>query len=51
LDPRQLSKVPVIFGEKDIIKTMQLTPGIKSGGDGSSGFFVPDRGLEGQGAS
>jgi len=40
LDPRQLSKVPVIFGEKDIIKTMQLTPGIKSGGDGSSGFFV-----------
>ena len=40
LDIRQLSKVPVIFGEKDIIKTMQLTPGIKSGGDGSSGFYV-----------
>ena len=40
LDMRQLSKVPVIFGEKDIIKTMQLTPGIKSGGDGSSGFYV-----------
>lgn len=40
LDIKQLSKVPVIFGEKDIIKTMQLTPGIKSGGDGSSGFFV-----------
>lgn len=40
LDPKQLSKVPVIFGEKDIIKTMQLLPGIKSGGDGSSGFYV-----------
>ena len=40
LDPRQLAKVPVLFGEKDIIKTMQLTPGIKSGGDGSSGFYV-----------
>ena len=40
LDMKQLSKVPVIFGEKDIIKTMQLTPGIKSGGDGSSGFYV-----------
>ena len=40
LDIRQLSKVPVIFGEKDLIKTMQLTPGIKSGGDGSSGFYV-----------
>ncbi len=40
LDPRQLSKIPVIFGEKDIIKSMQLMPGIKSGGDGSSGFYV-----------
>ena len=40
LDMKQIAKVPVIFGEKDIIKTMQLKPGIKSGGDGSSGFFV-----------
>ena len=40
LDIRQIAKVPVIFGEKDIIKTMQLRPGVKSGGDGSSGFFV-----------
>lgn len=40
LDIRQLEKVPVIFGEKDLIKTMQLKPGVKSGGDGSSGFFV-----------
>lgn len=40
LDPKQLAKIPVIFGEKDIIKSMQLTPGIKSGGDGSSGFYV-----------
>ena len=40
LDPQTLAKVPVIFGEKDIIKTMQLTPGIKSGGDGNAGFYV-----------
>jgi hypothetical protein len=40
LDMKQIAKVPVIFGEKDIIKTMQLKPGVKSGGDGSSGFFV-----------
>ncbi len=40
LNPKQLAKIPVLFGEKDIIKSMQLTPGIKSGGDGSSGFFV-----------
>ncbi len=40
LDPQTLAKVPVIFGERDIIKTMQLTPGIKSGGDGNAGFYV-----------
>lgn len=36
----EIKNVPVIFGEKDILKTIQLLPGIKSGGDGSSGFFV-----------
>jgi hypothetical protein len=40
LDPKQLAKIPVIFGEKDIIKSMQLLPGVKGGGDGSSGFYV-----------
>jgi hypothetical protein len=35
-----VSKIPVIFGEKDILKTAQLLPGIKSAGEGSSGFFV-----------
>lgn len=40
LDVKEISKLPVIFGEKDILKTMQLLPGIKSGGDGGGGFFV-----------
>jgi hypothetical protein len=31
---------PALFGEKDILKTIQLLPGIKSAGDGNSGFFV-----------
>ena len=35
-----IAKIPVIFGEKDILKTAQLLPGIKSAGEGSSGFFV-----------
>ena len=35
-----VAKIPVIFGEKDIIKTAQLLPGIKSAGEGSAGFFV-----------
>ena len=40
LDVNEISKIPVIFGEKDVIKTLQLTPGIKSGGDGNAGLFV-----------
>lgn len=36
----EISKIPVIFGEKDILKTLQLLPGVKSAGDGNSGFYV-----------
>jgi len=32
--------IPVIFGEKDLLKTIQLLPGIKTAGDGNSGIFV-----------
>jgi len=40
LDLRQVNNVPVIFGEKDVLKTIQLLPGVKSIGDGNSGFYV-----------
>lgn len=40
LQINEISKIPVIFGEKDILKTLQLLPGIKSAGDGNSGFYV-----------
>ncbi|MBI3238016.1 MAG: TonB-dependent receptor [Flavobacteriia bacterium] len=40
LDPKELSKIPVLFGEKDIIKTMQLLPGVKSAGEGNAGYYV-----------
>lgn len=40
LEVKQISKIPVIFGEADIMKTLKLTPGIKSAGEGSGGFFV-----------
>ena len=40
LDMQQVAKVPVLFGEKDVIKTLTLLPGIKSAGEGSSGFSV-----------
>ncbi|WP_245756677.1 TonB-dependent receptor [Flexibacter flexilis] len=40
IDIKEVAKLPVIFGEKDVLKTIQLLPGVKSGGEGSSGFFV-----------
>jgi hypothetical protein len=40
LNMAAISRVPVIFGEKDILKTLQLLPGVKSAGEGNSGFYV-----------
>jgi hypothetical protein len=40
LNMAAISKVPVIFGEKDILKTLQLLPGVKSAGEGNSGYYV-----------
>ena len=38
--PKEIAKVPVLLGEKDILKTIQLLPGISSAGEGNSGFIV-----------
>lgn len=40
IDIKEVDKVPVIFGEKDILKIIQLRPGVKSAGEGNSGFHV-----------
>ncbi len=44
-----VKKLPALFGEVDILKTIQLKPGIQSGGEGSTGFYVrgggPDQNL------
>jgi hypothetical protein len=40
LDMKSLDNLPVLFGEKDILKTIQLLPGVKAGGEGNTGFFV-----------
>jgi hypothetical protein len=42
----EIKNIPVLFGEKDILKTIQLLPGIKSGGDGTAGFFVRGGGAD-----
>lgn len=40
LSVQDAKNIPVIFGEKDLLKTIQLLPGIKTAGDGNSGIFV-----------
>lgn len=40
LAPKEIDGVPVLLGEKDILKTIQLLPGISSAGEGNSGFIV-----------
>ena len=46
LNMREISQIPVLFGERDIMKTIQMLPGVKSAGDGNSGFFVRGGGLD-----
>ena len=45
----QIKNLPVVFGEVDVLKTLQLLPGVQSAGDGNSGFYVrgggPDQNL------
>ncbi len=36
----KVDKLPVLLGEKDVLKILQLMPGVKSGGEGSSGLYV-----------
>ncbi|PRY13686.1 outer membrane receptor for ferrienterochelin and colicin [Pontibacter ummariensis] len=45
----QLKAVPALLGEVDVIKTLQLLPGVQSGTEGASGLYVrgggPDQNL------
>jgi len=49
LTGEKVKQLPVIFGESDILKAITLLPGIKSGGEGGTGFYVrgggPDQNL------
>lgn len=40
LNMNQVRKLPALFGEIDIIKNIQLLPGVISAGEGNSSFFV-----------
>jgi len=40
LSIKEIESIPVLFGERDVFKTLQLMPGVKPAGEGSSGFYV-----------
>jgi outer membrane receptor for ferrienterochelin and colicin len=41
-----IRSMPVMFGESDIIKTLQLTPGVAAGAEGFSGMYVRGGGVD-----
>lgn len=49
INPSDIQDIPALLGEKDVLKSLQLLPGIQGGTEGSAGFFVrggtPDQNL------
>ncbi|MEO6686719.1 MAG: TonB-dependent receptor, partial [Dyadobacter sp.] len=45
----QIKKIPAFFGEKDVLKVLQLMPGVQKGTEGQTGLYVrgggPDQNL------
>ena len=46
INVREIQNIPVILGEKDILKTIQLLPGVTPAGEGNAGFFVRGGGVD-----
>jgi hypothetical protein len=46
LSTKDISKIPVLFGESDILKSIQLLPGVQTSGDVSNGFYVRGGGAD-----
>jgi hypothetical protein len=46
LTTNEIKNIPVLFGERDVLKTIQLLPGIQFAGDGNSSFYVRGGGAD-----
>src|SRR4030095_8675425 len=46
LPTEQIKVLPALLGEIDILKTIQLLPGVSSAGEGSAGFYVRGGGAD-----
>ena len=49
LSTKEIQQIPMLFGEKDVFKTLLLLPGVQSASEGTSGIYVrgggPDQNL------
>ena len=49
LSMEQLKSIPALLGEVDVLKVLQLLPGVRNAGEGNAGFYVrgggPDQNL------
>ena len=49
LPVQQIKSIPTLFGEADVLKAIQLLPGVQNGSEGSAGMYVrgggPDENL------
>lgn len=49
IEIEKIKTLPAFMGEVDVLKTIQLLPGVSSAGEGNSGFYVrgggPDQNL------
>ncbi|KAA6301183.1 MAG: hypothetical protein EZS26_002637 [Candidatus Ordinivivax streblomastigis] len=37
---KEINRLPVLMGERDLLKSIQLLPGVRSAGEGNGGMFV-----------
>ncbi|MGB0167321.1 MAG: TonB-dependent receptor [Luteibaculum sp.] len=49
MDMKQIEELPAFMGEVDVLKSIQLLPGVQSAGEGNAGYYVrgggPDQNL------
>ena len=46
LDMADIKSLPMLLGERDVLKAIQLLPGVKSAGEGNAGFHVRGGGAD-----
>ncbi len=46
LQMKTIAKIPALMGEVDVLRTIQMLPGVQSVGEGSTGFYVRGGGVD-----